>query len=89
MARTSLILSIVQDVTPWIFKVTNFRDYQELKSDLEQDEIEGQFRVTTFKREKMAWWNGGYHAEIPEIISHYFKLNLTFVAPTWDFNFEQ
>jgi hypothetical protein len=87
MARTSFIISIIEEIALWVLKVANFHDYQELKSDLEQDEIEGQFRVTTFQREKASWWNGGFYAEIPEIISHYLKLNLTFVAPTWNFNF--
>jgi len=84
MARTSMAISLMNNFVPWAFKVINFNEYQELKSYLDQDEIEGEFRVTTFRQDKTSWWSDDFYPEIPKITGHYLKLNLTFVIPTWN-----
>jgi len=54
---------------------------------LNNSEIQGNLKVTTFLKPKESWWNYDFYPEIPYIVAHYLKLNLTFVEPTlWDFN---
>src|ERR1700735_4669229 len=87
MARNSLIGSFLDQFLPWAMNMMNFKDYVELTSDLDNSEIQGNLKVTTFLKAKESWWNYDFYPEIPYIVAHYLKLNLTFVEPTlWDLN---
>ena len=49
-------------------------------------QIEGSLRFTNLYPKEDSWTFCGYYTELPEIISHYLKLNLTFVRPNNDFD---
>ena len=61
----------------------DFRNWNHLKSNHTFDEP---FRVTTLFTNTNKWYDCGYIAELPELISHYLHLNLTFVKPKDDFD---
>ena len=84
MVRNSLMFSIMDQYTPWVMKMINFKDYVEMTSDLDNSEIQGNLKVTTFLKPRESWWNYDFYPEIPYIIAHYLKLNLTFVEPFWN-----
>src|ERR1700722_12720326 len=87
MAGSSLV-SIASILTPWAFKVINFKEYTQLSSNIGIDQpIDGEFRVTTFFNDTETWYSYDFLPEIPEIVGHYLNLNLSFIRPTWDFNF--
>lgn len=46
----------------------------------------GSFRATNVYRDEKLWTYCGYNVELPEIISHYLRLNLTFIKPYDDFD---
>ena len=48
--------------------------------------IDGSFKITSFLSNPKAWYNCAENVVIPEIISHYLHLNLTFVTPNHDFD---
>ena len=48
------------------------------------DVIDGSFKITSFLNNPKAWYNCAENVVIPEIISHYLHLNLTFVEPNND-----
>jgi len=50
MARESLMMSFINNLIPWFFKVTNWRDYQELTSNLDDGNITGSFRMTNISQ---------------------------------------
>src|SRR5882757_6263689 len=76
-----------ENYIPWIFKEINIKLYKNLTSNLNDEEIEGTLKVTTFYEDEESWWDFDFYIEIPEIIGHYLKLNITFIPPKWNFNF--
>src|SRR6202012_2584297 len=67
-------------------KVLNWEYFHEFSSHLKTSEINGSFRVSTLFEKSDSWWSLDYVTEIPKIIGHYLKLNMTFITPTWQFN---
>ena len=87
MANVELIFAWVEENIPWAVKGINFKFYNELTSNLKAgDHIEGSFRVTTLYNDPSSWWGYDFNPVIPELISHYLRLNLTFIEPTSELN---
>src|SRR5882762_2057836 len=86
MSSLELLKLTLENYIPWIFKAINLKFYKKLTSNLNDEEIEGTLKVTTFYEDEQSWWNYDFYPEIPEIIGHYLKLNITFIPPKWNFN---
>jgi hypothetical protein len=82
----SLVIGIVQNEVPWVMKALNYKLHTNLSSDLNDDQIKGSLKVSTLYHDQSTWYNFDFNAALPEIISHYLGLNLSFVVPTWNFN---
>ena len=63
------------------------KDLKELESNHNSDDvIDGSFRITSFLSNPKAWYNCAENVVIPEIISRYLHLNLSFITPNHDFD---
>ena len=63
------------------------KDLRELEPNHNpNDVIDGSFKITSFLSNPKAWYNCAENVVIPEIISRYLHLNLTFVTPNHDFD---
>ena len=70
----------------WQKYIFNCKIINQLKSDLTPDIIDGSFRITTKFRNPKSWYDCGMNTELPEIIGHYLRLNLSFIKPNHDFD---
>ena len=71
---------------PWQKYTLNCKNISQLSSNINPDIINGSFRITTkFKNPKL-WYDCGIGTELPEIICHYLRLNLSFMKPNDDFD---
>ena len=61
----------------------DFRNWNNLKLN---HTFDGSFRVTTLFTNTNKWFDCGYIAELPELISRYLDLDLKFVKPNDDFD---
>jgi hypothetical protein len=86
MSGMSLAIGIAQNEVPWAIKALSYKLYTNLSSHLNVDQIKGSFKVSTLYHDQSTWFNYDFNGELPEIISHYLGLNLTFVVPTWNFS---
>ena len=63
------------------------KDLRELEPNHNPDDvIDGSFKITSFLNNSKAWYNCAENVVLPEIISRYLYLNLTFVIPNHDFD---
>ena len=63
------------------------KDIRELKPNHNpNDKFDGSFKITSFFNISKMWYNCGHNIVIPEIISHYLHLNLSFVTPNHNFD---
>ena len=63
------------------------KDLRELEPNYIPNEvIDGSFKITSFFNNSKTWYNCGFNIALPEIISRYLHLNLTFVTPNNDFD---
>ena len=63
------------------------KDLRELKSNHNRnDKFDGSFKITSFFNISKMWYNCGHNTVIPEIISHYLRLNISFVTPNHNFD---
>ena len=60
----------------------DFRNWNNLKSNT----LNESFRVTTLFINTNKWYDCGYIAELPQLISHYLDLDLLFIKPNNDFD---
>jgi len=82
MSSESVRVQVINDLIPWAIKLMNVKDYKKLSSHLrDQDQVEGTFKVSTFCQDKSSWGSFDFYPEIPEIVGHYLRLNLSFVEP--------
>ena len=72
--------------SPSQMNTLNCKKISEINSNLAPDIVTGLLRITTkFKNPKL-WYDCGMGSELPQIISHYLRLNLTFIKPNDDFD---
>ena len=58
------------------------KDLRELEPNYNPDHvIVGSFKITSFLTNPKTWYNCAHNVVMPEIISRYLRLNLTFVTP--------
>ena len=63
------------------------KDLRELEPNHNPDHpINGSFKITSFLNNPKTWFNCAENVLMPEIISRYLHLNLTFVTPNHDFD---
>ena len=63
------------------------KDLRELESNHHHDNmIDGSLKITSFLNNPKTWYDCNSNVVIPEIISHYLHLNLTFVTPNHNFD---
>ena len=63
------------------------KDLRELESNHNpNDVIDGSFKITSFLTNPNAWYDCDSNVVLPEIISRYLHLNLSFVTPNHDFD---
>ena len=63
------------------------KDIRELKPNHNpNDKFDGSFKITSFFNNSKTWYNRGLNIILPDIISRYLHLNLTFVTPNRDFD---
>ena len=71
----------------WVDQLMYCKNYMELDPKYKNGiQSIGSFRVTHSYSNSKSWSYCGYYVELPEIISHYLLLNLSFVKPNHDFN---
>ena len=77
----------------WQKNILNCKSFNKLNSNLNSDIISGSFRITAkFKNPKSnesihkSMFDCGINVELPEIISRYLGLNLSFIKPNDDFD---
>ena len=77
----------------WLKSILHCSFFSQLNSNLNFDVISGSFRITAkYKNPKSAGiihrskYDCGINIELPEIISHYLGLNLSFIKPNDDFD---
>ena len=74
-------------ISSWVDKVMYCKSYSDLNPKHKDGiQIQGSFKFTNLYHNEDTWTFCGYYTELPEIISHYLKLNLTFVTPNNDFD---
>ena len=74
-------------VTEWIESLLHCKHYSNFDpKHRNEDIIKEHFRVTSKFENPKSWFNCGINILLPEIISHYLHLNLSFVTPTHDFD---
>ena len=65
----------------------NCKDLRKLEPNHNpNDVIGGSFKITSFLNNSKSWYHCVENVVIPEIISHYLRLNITFVTPNHDFD---
>ena len=63
------------------------KDLKELEPNHNPDHvIDGSFKITSFLTNLNTWYDCDSNVVIPEIISHYLHLNISFVTPNHDFD---
>ena len=63
------------------------KDLKDLGTNHNPDHvIDGSFKITSFLINPKSWYNCAENIVIPEMISRYLHLNLTFVTPNHDFD---
>ena len=71
----------------WVDQLIYCKNHMELDPKYKNGtKLIGSFRVTHSYSNSKSWNYCGYYTELPEIISHYLLLNLSFVKPNDDFN---
>ena len=74
-------------MTFWADSLLNCKEYEDLDSKHKSDDkLNGSFRFTTYYNDPKSWFSCDKNIELPELISHYLHLNLTFVKPDDDFD---
>ena len=70
----------------WQKYTLNCKNISKLSSNINPDIITGSFRITTKFKDPKLWYDCGMGSELPEIIGHYLRLNLSFIKPNDDFD---
>ena len=74
-------------LTSWAGLLLDCKEYQKLNTyHNADDQLNGSFRVTTFFKNPSSWFSCNKNSALPQLISHYLHLNLTFVKPNNDFD---
>ena len=69
-------------MTSWTDSLLNCKEYENLDPKHKSgDKLNGSFRFTTYYNDPKSWFSCAKNIELPELISHYLHLNLTFVKP--------
>ena len=71
----------------WVDQLMYCKNHEELDPKYKNGtKLIGSFRVTYTNSNSKSWNYCGYYTELPEIISYYLQLSLSFVKPNNDFN---
>ena len=74
-------------ITRWLESLLYCKHYSNFNpKHNNEDIIKEHFRVTSKFYNPKSWFSCGINIVLPEIISHYLNLNLSFVTPTHDFD---
>ena len=71
---------------PWQKYTLNCKNISQLSSNVNPDIINGSFKITKKFKNPQSWYDCGMNIELPEIIGHYLRLNLSFIKPNDDFD---
>ena len=83
----SVSLPILLFFTSWADSFLYCKKYQDLIQNHKPDErLNGSFRITTFYKYPKAWLSCSNNIVLPELISDYLYLNLSFIKPDNDFD---
>ena len=86
--QTSLSFTSFLKLISWADSFLYCKEYKDLNQNhkLDGQPLNGSFRITTFYKNPEAWFSCGKNIALPELISHYLHLNLTFINPNDDFD---
>ena len=74
-------------LTSWSDSLLYCKEYLNLNSNHKHGQpFNGSFRFTTFRKNPEEWFSCYKERALPELISHYLHLNLSFVKPNDDFD---
>ena len=70
----------------WQKYILNCEKFSQLKSNLTPNIINGSLRIIPRFKNPKSWYDCGINIELPQIVGHYLRLNLSFVKPNDDFD---
>ena len=79
--------ALLRVLRSWVDQLMYCKNHQELDPNYKNStQLIGSFKITHSYSNAKSWNYCGYYTELPEIISHYLRLNLTFIIPNHDFD---
>ena len=67
-------------ISSWVDKVMYCKSYSDLNPKHKDGiQIQGSFKFTNLYHNEDTWTFCGYYTELPEVVSHYLKLNLMMI----------